>query len=426
VLASLREEVEWTSKDMAILNIASDIIHGALVRRRAGRELEQSQLQLLQSQKMEAVGTLAGGIAHDFNNQLAVMLGNARFVLERLNDGDEQRDAMLDLERAAEHCVQLTRSLLAFSRQSALESRTIAVGQWLDDVVELVEPLLPSSIELDVEVEPDAGAVRGDETQLQQVVVNLLVNARDSMPHGGRIVMRARRQRLPEDRLALLGMDCAEVVELSVEDTGVGMDEDVLGRIFEPFFTTKALGEGTGLGLATVYGIVQQCGGHIEAESRVGEGSTFRVRLPRVRSTRDADARVHDLAAVVPTRSFDTVLLVEDEPAVRRVVRRMLDTRAKRVIEAHDGDEALELAGGRLDEIDLLVTDMVMPRMGGLALARKIAETRPELPTLFLSGYSDDDVDFENEPGQHQRFLQKPFTQRDLSQALESLLESTR
>ena len=212
-----------------------------------------------------------------------------------------------------------------------------------------------------------------------------------------------------------------DVVELRVEDTGVGMDDAVSARIFEPFFTTKPLGEGTGLGLATVYGIVHQCGGSVEVESAPAAGTTFRVMLPRL-EPRTSFARRSDRPAPSVARSFDTVLLVEDEPAVRRVVRRMLDPRAKRVIEARNGDEALELAGDVLDQIDLLVTDMVMPRMGGLALARKIAESRPDLPTLFLSGYPDDDLELELAPERGRLFLQKPFTQRDLESALESLL----
>ncbi len=425
VLSSLIDEVEWNEQDMAILSLAGDILHGALVRRHGARRLEQSQLQLLQSQKMEAVGTLAGGIAHDFNNQLAVMLGNARFVLERAREGDEERDALLDLERAAEHCAQLTRSLLAFSRQTEQAPRTLDVASWLDDVAELVHPLLPSNILLDLDVAPGVAAVHADETQLQQVMVNLLVNARDAMPMGGRIGVRAGVRTLGQNERDLLGVSSAEVVELTVSDTGVGMSAEVSARIFEPFFTTKPLGEGTGLGLATVYGIVQQCGGSVTVESQVGKGTTFRVVLPRHDVAAAVSQRTRDLEPR-PSHSFDTVLLVEDEPAVRRVVRRMLEPRAKRVIEARNGDEALELVGDRLDQIDLVVTDMVMPRMGGLALARKMAEQRPDLPTLFLSGYPDDDLDLELDPGRRRLFLQKPFTQRDLEQALEALLASTR
>jgi len=423
VLSALVEEAHWTDQDMTILTLANDIIHNALQRRHAARELEQSQLQLVQSQKMEAVGTLAGGIAHDFNNQLAVMLGNARFVLAQTREGDEQREALLDLERAAEHCASLTRSLLAFSRQTTEEPTTLDVEDWLGDVSELVKPLLPSTISLSLEIDGDVGAVRGDATQLQQVMVNLLVNARDAMPRGGRIRVHAQPTLLSEERRQLLEVERADVLEITVADDGVGMDEAVRDRIFEPFFTTKALGQGTGLGLATVYGIVKQCGGHIEVESEPGAGSTFRVLLPSQSPQTKASAQPGAPVAE-STRSFDTVLLVEDEPAVRRVVRRMLDTRAKLVIEAHDGNQALEIIEDRLDEIDLIVTDMVMPRMGGLALARVVAETRPDLPTLFLSGYPDDALDFEREPVKHRRFLQKPFTQRDLMQALESLLES--
>jgi two-component system cell cycle sensor histidine kinase/response regulator CckA len=425
LLATVSREVAWSDEDTTILSLASDILHGALRRRQLALELEQSQRQLLQSQKMEAVGTLAGGIAHDFNNQLAVMLGNVRYVLERQTESADTRDALQDLERAAEHCAQLTRSLLAFSRQGVQEQRTLRVVDWIEEVGELVKPLLPSSIDLEIRVDPEAGAVHGDETQLQQVVVNLLVNARDAMPDGGRVRVRAARRMVTDavaERLSLSGRD---MVEISVQDDGEGMAPSVRERIFEPFFTTKAMGQGTGLGLATVYGIVQQCGGGVEVESTLGEGATFRVYLPAHAPSAETPS-APDESDLPGSRSFETVLLVEDEPAVRRVVKRMLEYRAKHVIEARDGREALELVGDRLAEIDLLVTDMVMPRMGGLVLAREIAQRRSDLPTLFLSGYPDDELDFEREPLQHHRFLQKPFTERDLAAALEALLDTRR
>ena len=284
-----------------------------------------------------------------------------------------------------------------------------------------MKPLLPASIALYIETADRVGAVHGDETQLQQVVVNLLVNARDAMPAGGRIRMRARRMKLSEARRERLSLPSSDMVELCIEDDGQGMSEGVRARVFEPFFTTKSIGKGTGLGLATVYCIVQQYGGGIEVESELGQGTRFSVYLPAHDEVALGTALGPDDDRPL-SRSFDTILLVEDEPAVRRVVHRMLESRAKNVIQARDGRDALEQVADRLDEIDLLVTDMVMPRMGGLALARRIAETRPDLPTLFLSGYPDDELDFDREPLLHHRFLQKPFTERDLSAAMEALL----
>jgi CheY-like chemotaxis protein len=369
---------------------------------------------------MEAVGTLAGGIAHDFNNQLTVMLGNARYVLRQVEDDPDLKDALTDLNRAAEHCAQLTRSLLAFSRRNSVSARSLNVNEVVAQVRELLRPLIPSSI--DFEVAPPEGVdwVEADPTQLQQVLVNLAVNARDAMPHGGSLVITTQHREVDADTAARLGLPSpGAYVELGVMDTGKGIDEETRERIFEPFFTTKALGEGSGLGLATAYGIVTESGGAIEVDTAVGSGTTFRVLLPIASQPSSADA-----AAVAPTAASasGTVLVVEDEEAVRRFLQRALEQRGFEVLEAADGTEALDLVENHRGPIDAVVTDVDMPQMSGTELARELARIHPETPVLFLSGSSReflDDLDAQETLGS---FLQKPFTEEVLVGELRRLI----
>jgi PAS domain S-box-containing protein len=274
-------EHSWTDETVALLRLGGEVFLSAISRKRAEEALGESRGQLLQAQKMEAVGTLAGGVAHDFNNQLSVILGNARFVLGEVQDED-LREAMIDLERAGEHCAQLTRSLLSFSRHAPVEAQPIAVAQVLLDVRELTGPLLSSAIHFETHAHDERDSVLVDRTQLQQVLVNLVVNARDAMPDGGSLSIHTETKVLEREEEERLGLrEARHWVLFVVADTGAGMDPAILGRIFEPFFTTKEQGKGTGLGLATVYGILQESGGTIWAESAPGEGTTFRILLPR-------------------------------------------------------------------------------------------------------------------------------------------------
>jgi PAS domain S-box-containing protein len=280
---SFEREINWPEETIMLLRMVGEIFFSALCRRRTAEELRHSQSQLVQSQKMEALGTLAGGIAHDFNNHLAVMLGNARFVRQEVDADPEVVCAIDDFERSADHCAQLTRSLLAFSRRSPVEVVPVEVVDLIQGVEGLVRPLLPSPIEFESRVMPDLGCFAVDQVQIQQVLVNLLVNARDAMPEGGPLRMNACRRPISVAESKAHGLDeQREYVVLSVEDSGHGMTDEVQGRVFEPFFTTKEVGHGTGLGLAMAYGIVRQSEGAITLESRPDEGSTFRVYLPSV------------------------------------------------------------------------------------------------------------------------------------------------
>ena len=407
-------EHSWTDETVALLRLGGEVFVSAISRKRAEEALRESRGQLLQAQKMEAVGTLAGGVAHDFNNQLSVILGNARYVRSELVDDEDLHEAMVDLERAGEHCAQLTRSLLSFSRHVPAEPRSTSVAQVLLDVRELTGPLLPSAIHFETSDPDDVDCVFVDRTQLQQVLVNLVVNARDAMPDGGNLSIRSESKTLDSEQAERLGLrEAGEYVQFVVADTGCGMDPDTLGRIFEPFFTTKEQGQGTGLGLATVYGILQESGGMIWAESTPGVGTSFRMLLPQA----DAAAEESPRAEGQRPEGGETLLLVEDDLSVRRLLRRMLERMGFDVLEAADGLEALQISSEYAGEIEVLVSDVSMPQMGGVELATRLLASRRSLRVLLVTGHAEDDV---NLPGA--RLLCKPFRQEELGWALQALL----
>lgn len=410
----ISEPGDWSEETLALLRLGGEVLASAISRKGAEALLRESRGQLLQAQKMEAVGTLAGGVAHDFNNQLSVILGNARFVHDRLAPDVDLQEAMTDLKRAGEHCAHLTRSLLSFSRHTPAQRKATSVAQVLADVRELTSPMIGGAIHFETLVHDEFDAVFADRTQLQQVLVNLVVNASDAMPDGGTLSIRTERRSLDAAEAERLGVPApGEYVLFVVADTGFGIDEDTLGRIFEPFFTTKQQGKGTGLGLATVYGIVQESKGRVWAESEPGLGTTFRLLLPLA----------HGGGEEPPTRAGggleggETLLLVEDDESVRRLLRRMLSRMGFHVVEAANGAAALELAKQYPGEIDVVLSDVSMPQMGGVELGRRLLQLRPTLRVLLVTGHAEDDVSL---PGA--RLLCKPFRREELAWALEALL----
>jgi two-component system, cell cycle sensor histidine kinase and response regulator CckA len=380
---------------------------------------------LQQSQKMEAVGRLAGGVAHDFNNLLTVITSYADILLQDLGPQDPRRDDLQEIHKAAASAAALTRQLLAFSRQQVLEPRVLAVNEVVAGIQKLLARLLGEDVEVVTALAPGLDAVRADPGQLEQVIVNLAVNARDAMPQGGELTLETANVEMDETYLRDHPVAKAGAyVMLAVSDTGTGMDRETQRRIFEPFFTTKEAGKGTGLGLATVYGIVRQSGGFIWVYSEPGHGTTFKIYLPRVD---EPVATALERTAVGRTpRGRETILLVEDAAAVRAVTRALLERLGYVVLEAPHGEAALHLAAKHHGPIDLLLTDVVMPGLGGRPLAERLLAARPELRVLYASGYTDDAVVRHGVLETGIAYLQKPFTSEALARKVREVLERPR
>ena len=379
-------------------------------------QLRRVEQQLVQSQKMDALGRLAGGIAHDFNNLLTVIAGCGDALMLDLAEGDDRRELLEPILEASKRAADLTRQLLAFSRRSVQQGTTVDVMEVLDRTVAMLRRLVSDVIEIEVRRAPGAQHVPLDASQLQQVLVNLAVNARDAMASGGKLTIDVRPLVLSEPRF---GLAAGEYVELQVTDTGHGMTDEVRQQVFEPFFTTKPAGLGTGLGLSMVYGIVSTAKGTILVTSAVGEGTSIRVILPRDRRELDAGAPV---TASSPTRGTGTILLVEDEALVLNLVRRQLQGLGYDILVAHDGVAALEVAAQYEGPIALLLTDVVMPRMGGGILAQRMKEVRPATRVLFMSGFVDDPTLAAEIAQGDEGLLQKPFTMRLLAERVAGVL----
>ena len=393
-------------------------------RRLTEERLRSTERQLQQAQKMEAVGRLAGGVAHDFNNLLTAITGHVGLLLEDVSEGSEMHGDLEQIRHAAERAADLVRRLLAFSRHQVMRMRTVDLAELSRGMERMLRRLVPEDIALSVETPPGDCTVLADPGQLEQVIMNLVVNARDAMPLGGELRLRVRPWSLDEP---VGRMPAGRCVCLEVEDTGPGIAADDLPRLFEPFFTTKAKGHGTGLGLAMVFGIVTQSGGHVTVDSRVGQGSCFRVLLPQAEAATEAEddggSRRPEPRAATGGQSR-TILLVEDEPAVRQLARRILERSGYTVLVAASGPEALRLAAGNTARIDLLLTDVVMPEMPGSEVVRRLREERPELPVLYMSGYTEDEAVRRGISTATAGFLSKPFAPGVLLERVEQILAS--
>ena len=394
-----------------VLGVSNDIT--------ARKKLEE---QLPQAQKMEAIGRLAGGVAHDFNNLLTVILGSVDLMLAELGPGHPMRPSAEEIRQAAERAAMLTQQLLAFSRKQVLQPRVLDLNRVVTESAEMLRRLIGENVELRTVFDPQLGSVRADPGQMTQVILNLVINARDAMPQGGTLKIETANASLdPADAAAKPEAAAGEYVVITVSDTGHGIAPHVMPRIFEPFFTTKETGQGTGLGLATSYGIVRQSGGHIRVFSEPGRGTTFRVYLPRVE---DSAERTERSMAPAARRGSETILLVEDEALVRGVAARSLRQLGYVILEASNGVEALRVASGHPGAIHLLVTDVVMPQMGGIELAARLTRARPGTRVLYTSGYTEHSMELADVSGKGIAFVPKPYLPESLARRIREALDT--
>ena len=391
-------------------------------RKRAEEALRESEKQFRQSQKMEAVGRLAGGIAHDFNNLLTVIMGYSQVLSTELGPQHPLHGKIEETLKAGERAATLIHQLLTFSRKQSLDPKILSLNSAVTNLESLLRRLIGENITLVCKLDPTNGRLRADQSQLEQVLVNLVVNARDAMTKGGTLTIETAQVELTRSPVyQLTPLPPGLYVRLAVSDTGCGMDRKTQSHIFEPFFTTKGEGKGSGLGLSTVYGIVTQSGGAIDVTSRVGHGTRFDLYFPSVESHILTTAPTQPLGQ--PQRGTETILLVEDEECVRTLVRDELRKLGYRVLEAKNGIEACLLATQQAGSFQLLLTDVVMPGMGGRELAQHLSVIKPDLRTLFISGYMDDVGIMAGQEECTSSFLQKPFTPELLARAVRNLLD---
>ena len=391
------------------------------IKRDISHELEL-EVQYRQTQKIDSIGLLAGGVAHDFNNILAVICGHTDLALAQLSPDAPLRSNLECIQESAERAANLTRQLLAFARRQVIEPRRINLNELIVNLNKMLHRLIGEDIKLVTQTAPDLGQIKADPGQIEQVLLNLVVNARDAMPDGGTLTIRTDNVTLDEDYARRHLVTPGDYVMVSVSDTGVGMTDEVKQHIFEPFFTTKEQGKGTGLGLATCFGIIQQSNGHIHSESQVDKGTQFKIYLPRVQGVEESISS-REVPVSLP-QGTETILLAEDEPSLRQLMARVLRTQGYTVLEAADGHEALALAQANGAKIQLLLTDVIMPGLSGKTLAEWLGQVNPAVRVLFISGYINNNAvrDAMSKPGTF--FLQKPFNPLNLAEKVREVIEA--
>ena len=420
--AALREgAADYVEKHLVGAHLERSIRY-ALRDWQASRALQDREEQLRQSQKMEAIGRLAGGVAHDFNNLLTAIIGYTDMIAERTDLDSSTEREVREIRTAADRGAALTRQLLAFSRKQLLNPTVININESVAGLLHMLPRLIGDHIHTDARLASELGFVKADASQVEQVIVNLVLNARDAMPNGGQVTIETANVTLDYERLAGegLSLEPGRYVMLSVTDTGAGMDEQTRAHAFEPFFTTKEKGKGTGLGLATVYGIIEQSGGGIAVDTAPGRGTSIRIYLP-VTDTPPAAER--SSLAPLATEGTETLLLVEDNDAIREISARALRRRGYTVFEARNGEEALAWSAKTDLHPDMLITDVMMPGLNGPNLAARLRQQNPELRVLFMSGYTDDTIELHGTFWRGVPLLQKPFTPSLLAERVRMALD---
>ena len=412
---------EWRLLESTGTNqLHNPAVAGIVVNSRDITERKRLEAQFLQAQKMESIGRLAGGVAHDFNNLLTAMLGYADFALDTLPQDSPAASDIQEIIKAGRRAATLTNQLLAFARKHVIAPRILNLNDLLVDIDKLLRRLIGADIEMLTLPAATLGQIRADAGQIEQVIVNLVVNARDAMPSGGKLILETSNVTIDDDYTHQhLGVPPGSYVLLTVSDTGTGMDEETQRHIFEPFFTTKAPGRGSGLGLATCYGIVRQHGGAVWVYSEPNSGTIFKVYLPQ---TREEVTATPPLAAPDLPRGHETILVVEDESSVRMLTTRILEAQGYTVLAARGGDEALALLHAA-PQVDLLLSDVVMPQISGPALAVQIRALRPTIHVLFISGYAEHGLEQHGQPIAGAAFLPKPFSAQALARGVREVLD---
>lgn len=431
-LAPFHREFARADGTRIIVEIHENLIrdaNGAIVGLRSAlfdiTEQKQLEEQLRQALKMEAVGRLAGGIAHDFNNLLMVIKGHTDLTLKRLAPGEPLGKSIKEIDKAAERAAALTRQLLAFSRMQLLQPKILDLNVIVAETSKMLSRLIGANIELVVRLGASLQGIKADQSQVEQVILNLVVNARDAMPDGGRLILETANVTLDEAYgRRHTGVRPGKYVMLAVSDNGIGMDTETQAHVFEPFFTTKGVGKGTGLGLATVYGVVKQSGGWIWVYSQIEKGTTFKIYLPQVEQEEGIESSQPHAAVTASPPGSETILLVEDQESIRELLREFLESRGYRVLEAQNGTDALQIIETLQHPIDLLLTDVVMPKMSGPELSRRLTTLLPRLRVLYISGYAEHSPANEEIAQGNAICLQKPFALDALERKVRSLLDA--
>jgi len=408
--------------DMDVLVVIAALSAAAIEQTRATKSLRESEEQLFHAQKMEAIGRLAGGIVHDFNNLVTVISGFSQLLLESLDPHDPQAEKVEQIKIAGERAAELTQKLLTFSRRQILEPKILNLNDIVPETEQMLLHLIGEDITLQADLAPDLALVKADPAQIEQVLMNLAVNARDAMPTGGRLTIMTANVNLDQTYATRhVRLQAGPYVMLAISDTGCGMDTETQRHIFEPFFTTKAEDKGTGLGLSIVYGIVKQSGGHVEVESKPKQGATFRLYFPKVEDVVESVAPQPVMAQ--PLVGNETILLVEDEEPLRRLISYLLQRWGYMVLEAQHSEEALHTLEQHAGPIHLLLTDVVLPGISGCKLWEKVKALQPTIRVLFMSGHAEETITQYGVVGRDQPFLKKPFAPAVLGQKVREVLE---